>query len=145
MRPFNQLSPAQAERLAMLIEEAGEVIQAATKVLRHGYSSYHPDDPQWSNRELLQREIRDLLVVLELMANAGDRNTIYADDVLYEKAREKKLRYTHHQNDWLDDGVDPIRVALGRAYMAEQTSAWRQRREDLDEAMRLYLEEAQHG
>ena len=35
---FNKLTPAQAERLAILIEECGEVIQAATKILRHGYT-----------------------------------------------------------------------------------------------------------
>lgn len=36
---FNQLKPSEAERLACLIEECGEVIQAAGKILRHGYKS----------------------------------------------------------------------------------------------------------
>ncbi len=41
---FNRLTPAEAERLAMLAEEAAEVIQIVGKILRHGYASYHPDD-----------------------------------------------------------------------------------------------------
>lgn len=41
---FNGLTPAEAERLAMLSEECGEVIQIIGKILRHGYDSYHPDD-----------------------------------------------------------------------------------------------------
>jgi hypothetical protein len=38
---FNRLSDGQAERLAMMIEEAGEIAQAAAKALRHGLESYH--------------------------------------------------------------------------------------------------------
>ena len=41
MRPFNQLDCAAAERLAVLAEEAGEVVQAVTKILRHGYDRVH--------------------------------------------------------------------------------------------------------
>ena len=35
--PFNELSPAEVERLAILAEEMGEAIQVIGKVLRHGY------------------------------------------------------------------------------------------------------------
>lgn len=34
---FNGLSPAEVERLALLAEECGEVIQTVGKILRHGY------------------------------------------------------------------------------------------------------------
>ena len=34
--PFNGLTPAEAERLALLMEECGEVVQIIGKVLRHG-------------------------------------------------------------------------------------------------------------
>ena len=37
MNNFNQLTPAETERLAILAEECGEVIQAVGKILRHGY------------------------------------------------------------------------------------------------------------
>ena len=37
------MSAAQAERLAVLVEELGEAIQDAAKVLRHGATNSHPD------------------------------------------------------------------------------------------------------
>ena len=61
MDHFNGLSPAEAERLAMLAEECGEVIHIVGKILRHGYDSYHPADPTVTNRDLLGRELTDLL------------------------------------------------------------------------------------
>ena len=33
---FNNLTPGEAERLAILAEECGEVIQIIGKILRHG-------------------------------------------------------------------------------------------------------------
>lgn len=104
---FNGLSPAEAERLAMLAEECGEVIQAVGKVLRHGYESFHPDDLELSkgrmvpksgaesNRDKLTRELSDLVGVMFFME--GDVALI--DATAYEKAIEGKLQYTHHQTD----------------------------------------------
>ena len=45
MKHFNQLTPAEAERLALLLEELGEAQQAIGKILRHGYASTHPANP----------------------------------------------------------------------------------------------------
>jgi len=42
MEHFNNLNPAELERLAILAEEAAEVVQIANKIIRHGYASYHP-------------------------------------------------------------------------------------------------------
>lgn len=42
MEHFNQLTPAQAELLALLAEECGECVQAIGKILRHGYGSSNP-------------------------------------------------------------------------------------------------------
>ena len=38
---FNGLSESEQERLSILIEECGEVVQAACKILRHGYESFN--------------------------------------------------------------------------------------------------------
>lgn len=38
----NNLTPAEAECLAILIEECAEVQQIACKILRHGYDSCNP-------------------------------------------------------------------------------------------------------
>lgn len=89
---FNQLTPAEAERLAMLAEEAGEIVQAVGKVLRHGYSSTHPDGGP-DNRVLLHKEVSDLLAIAQTMVATGDLTQLSkAQDVW-----RKKLRYTHHQ------------------------------------------------
>jgi len=87
----------QAERLYMLIEECGEVIQAATKALRHGFESYHPDESvDITNRVQLEDEITDLRAVLEMMRQAKDLNMI-RDGVDLSSVINRKLRYTHYQ------------------------------------------------
>lgn len=98
--PFsNGLSPAQAERLAMLAEECGEVIQIIGKILRHGYASYHPDRRHTSNRELLAYELADVFAVAN-MIHARDRVLFYGTDDL-DAAWRKKLRFAHHQEEFL--------------------------------------------
>lgn len=92
--PFNGLSPAQAERLAMLAEECGETVQAACKILRHGYESTHPDGGP-TNRAALHREVSDICAVASAMNIAGDIGGILARDVA--PTWQVKLRFTHHQ------------------------------------------------
>lgn len=93
---FNGLTPAQAERIAMLMEEAGEIIHACGKVLRHGYESVNPDDHQSpSNRQHLNKEIRDFEAIVSMMKEAGDLWGHQPRSVA--EVVQKKLRYTHHQ------------------------------------------------
>lgn len=87
---FNKLSPEEAERLAYLIEEMGEALQYAGKVLRHGYESTNPDsNSKYSNRTMLEKELSDVLTTIKLMDDAGDlkpcRSTI-------------KYKWFHHQS-----------------------------------------------
>ena len=93
---FNKLTPAEAERLAMLAEECGEVIQIIGKILLHGYNSYHPDNVNVSNRDLLRNEIIDVSGIIERMFDVGDINDFDYYDM--KQSYEKKLRYSHHQN-----------------------------------------------
>lgn len=102
MRPegtphFNQLTPAEAERLACLAEECGEVIQVIGKILRHGFEDWSPlDVSQTTNRVNLEREIGDLSAVIDTMRFAGD-----VSDRGISKAADDKLaklaKWTHHQ------------------------------------------------
>lgn len=93
---FNDLSPAEAERLAMLAEEAAEVVQMVGKVLRHGYDSFHPMNPDGPrNRELLMKEIADFDAVKDLMYGAGDIDPATSSEMSF--ARNKKRKYAHHQ------------------------------------------------
>lgn len=92
---FNNLTPAEAERLAMLAEECGEVIQVIGKILRHGYESCHPVSGE-RNRDRLQAEVTDVLAVLVLMT--GTPSDITLGDIKDERyAVWRKLRYSHHQ------------------------------------------------
>lgn len=44
-----------------VIEEIGEVLQAIGKVNRFGLDNFHPDRPNSSNKEELEKELHDLL------------------------------------------------------------------------------------
>lgn len=103
MEHFNKLTPAQAERLAMLAEECGEVIQIVGKILRHGYDSCHPKNPKVTNRELLGRELLDLQTVAVTL-----RRDFVPDFSLHDmnKTWEKKLRFAHHQEELQDGGSE---------------------------------------
>lgn len=90
---FNRLSPAEAERLAMLAEECGEIIQVVGKILRHGYESHHPQNLHETNRDLLANEVCDLLAVVQMMdADFNVGGGLDPDDAI-----AKKLRFAHHQ------------------------------------------------
>jgi NTP pyrophosphatase (non-canonical NTP hydrolase) len=88
---FNKLSDAETERLALLSEECGEVIQAVGKILRHGYGSCHPVSGL-PNRESLERELGDIMTSLRLMNTAGDINI----DKVMDHAEAKELRIGRH-------------------------------------------------
>jgi len=92
---FNQLTPAQAERLALLAEECGEAVQAIGKILRHGYKSRHPDGGP-TNRGALERECGDVSHAIQRLIDAEDiDNTIITLRAL-EKS-ETVEHYLHHQ------------------------------------------------
>lgn len=95
----NGLYPAQAERLALLLEEMGEAQQAIGKILRHGYESVNPDLPPPAgdtNQANLEREIGDVLVAIDMMLAAGDIEQWALDDRKRVKAHKVK-QWLHHQ------------------------------------------------
>ena len=99
---FNQLTPAEAERLAILSEECGEVIQAIGKILRHGYDSKHPDGGP-TNRGQLELELGDILCIGRLMCNENDIRKSAIEDRAKTKPA-KLIKFTHHQSVvWCDD------------------------------------------
>ena len=89
------LTLAQIERLAMLAEECGEVVQAVGKILRHGYHSGSPFGGP-SNRVHLERELGDVRSLIAMMFAAGD---IRAGDVRHwQYLKDVNVRkWTHHQ------------------------------------------------
>lgn len=99
MDHFNQLTPAEQERLAIVIEECGEVVQAACKILRHGYESTNPKVVDCeTNRKALQRELGDLQHAILRMEEAEDVSTYAITTRRLEKPARIKP-YLHHQED----------------------------------------------
>lgn len=74
------------ELLVLLIEEAGEVIQAATKCLRFGYDTVGPDD-YGRNDLVLAHEVGDMLGIVDAL----DLDARYL-----ETSRENKLARAKH-------------------------------------------------
>lgn len=101
---FNGLTEAEAERLAILAEECGEVIQATMKILRHGYFRKDPDAAEavtggaaWeNNRESLERELVDLSHAMRRMEIEGDVNAARIVNRAASKPERIKA-YLHHQ------------------------------------------------
>lgn len=99
MSEFNGLTPAQEERLVLLQEEANEVGQAVAKVLRHGYESTNPDQPNSaSNRSHLQKELGQLHLASRLLCEAKD-----LQEDMITVGRQSKARtlpkWLHHQEN----------------------------------------------
>lgn len=95
----NKLTDAQIERLAILVEECGEVQQIIGKIIRHGYESYNPFDPQkTTNKRLLQKEVGDLLLAVELLTRSNDLDVTQIAWSNIDK-REKIKPYLHHQTN----------------------------------------------
>jgi NTP pyrophosphatase (non-canonical NTP hydrolase) len=96
---FNGLSPAEAERLALLAEECGECIQVIGKILRHGYESKNPFNLEGpTNREMLEKELADMSIAAQMMQDARDFSEYSLIEHL-ERKRESIKKYLHHQGD----------------------------------------------
>jgi hypothetical protein len=114
---INNLTPAQLERLALLLEEMGEAQQLIGKILRHGYWSFNPnDEDETPNHLLLEKELGDVLSALDRMAAAKDIDTLRVD---HHRARkhEKVRRYLHYQEDadsWRADDLRSTSTTAAR-------------------------------
>jgi NTP pyrophosphatase (non-canonical NTP hydrolase) len=88
---MNDLSAAQLERLALLSEECGEVLQVVGKILRHGWQVHGHE-----NRIALEHELGDLRWAIQMLIAADD----VWDSTIARFAAEKTpkaLPYLHHQ------------------------------------------------
>lgn len=94
---YNMLSPAEVERLAILMEEYSEVIHIGCKTLRHGFESKNPlAEHRGTNREQLQREIGDASAATSRMLRAEDISTEAIDAAAQFKLKYGN-KYLHHQ------------------------------------------------
>lgn len=90
-----------AELVEMIAEEAGEIVQACMKLLRHGPYSVNPDDPDaGNNRHQLTMEIAQLNGTVAHLLRTGflDHFAMAQEEpARYNKIMEGRA-YTHHQN-----------------------------------------------
>lgn len=97
-RAFNKLSKAEAERLHLLVEELSEAIQAACKILRHGYESSNPEIIHMTNNRYdLEKELGHVQNSVNMMLQSGDLEIRRIDMSKEIKAVEVR-RYLHHQD-----------------------------------------------
>jgi NTP pyrophosphatase (non-canonical NTP hydrolase) len=95
----NELTDAEAERLAVLLEEMGEAQQCIGKILRHGYESYNPvTRTDRTNRRELEQELGDVTFAIQQLANARDVSKLGIEMRVTDKAAKIKP-YLHHQVD----------------------------------------------
>ena len=94
---FNGLSESEQERLSVIMEEMGEMLQIIGKIQRHGYESYNPfDDSKTTNRELLEKELGDFYQGLDMLERAKDIDFMRVNKHI--QVRKKSIKkYLHHQ------------------------------------------------
>lgn len=91
----NELSPARAERLAVLLEELGEAQQAIGKILRHGYQSGWPV-ADGSNRRDLEKELGHVQYAVWMLIESGD--LAYSNIHKSKDLKETSIQqFLHHQ------------------------------------------------
>ena len=90
------LSPAEIERLSMLAEECGEVVQAVGKVLRHGWDCSSPYGSR-TNRVTLEREVGDVRAIVGLMLDSHDLHL--AEVQTWQRRKRAAVpKWTHYQD-----------------------------------------------
>jgi hypothetical protein len=92
---YNRLTPAETERLALLIEECAEVQHTACKILRHGYNSCFTATGQ-DNRSLLENKLGDLMFALRLMRHNGDMQGLLINQATERKVMSAATWLHHH-------------------------------------------------
>lgn len=93
---YSNLSPGYQERLALLMEECSEVIQACSKILRHGTEEGNPYVPGSNNVEDLQKEIGHVWLAIEMLTTNGEINQEQVIGSMYKKVHSID-KYLHHQ------------------------------------------------
>ncbi len=97
--PYNQLTDAEAERLAILSEELAEASKCIGKILRHGYESFDPTGKEpGTNREQLATELGQISAEIASIALIGDiHGGTYTNSWNKRQEKIKNKVYRHHQ------------------------------------------------
>lgn len=103
---FSRLNPAEIERLSILSEECGEVIQAISKILRHGFESDNEGKLPVSNRSHLAQEIGHVQFCIDWLVGASDVELIVIEQ--QRVLRPQRIQpYLHHNLIYRSSVVKP--------------------------------------
>lgn len=103
------MNEAELERLALLLEEAGEVQQVIGKILRHGWNSRYPITGT-TNREKFREEIIDLMAALSLLVQENDM--VLPTDEEFNATVARKNNWLHHNRMYPISDVDDLEEPL---------------------------------
>lgn len=93
---FNQLTPSEHERLAIVMEEMSEVCQVIGKILRHGYDDHSPSDKtRTTNRENLEKELGHVAYAVEQLIRHKDIAEYLVESSKQSK-RSSAWQWLHH-------------------------------------------------
>lgn len=70
MNKRDDLTDEQLYNLEVLVEEAGEIIQAKSKIIRFGLHDYHPKN-KMPNQQKLGMEIGNMLKMVDILVDQG--------------------------------------------------------------------------
>lgn len=101
---FNGLTNQEKELLTMMQEECGELIVAIAKIKRHGLYNHHPATGV-INLNAMVSEVTDVFAVSHMINDHFHNHleTVPLERFSISAAKERKLRYSHHQGYVPDD------------------------------------------
>jgi hypothetical protein len=97
---INKLTAAEAERLALLAKEMGDVIQLVGNIFLNGYEHESCAESDSTNRDFLEHHLGNVEHVIERLCNSKD---IDADDLHAQSERYARTigTFLNHQGDAL--------------------------------------------
>src|SRR5574344_877467 len=77
-----------------LMEEAAEVQQAVSKLIRFGSNNHNPKTPEQTNSDDIMTEYYQLQAVMELLQEKGKLPVLSTEEIKYiKKDKKQKLKY----------------------------------------------------
>lgn len=92
---MHHLPNDEIERLAWLLEESGEVVQAIGKIQRFGWHQPKPSNAEVTGLSMLTQEVGDLIAIINIMVERGDLKKEELEQAAARK-REKLKNYTKY-------------------------------------------------
>lgn len=92
----NNLTEAEIERIAKLIEECAEVQQVLAKILKWGYEHKKPDT-LYTNRYVLTEELADLENAVRLLVKYEDVQSVVISQMKFNKIARINKHLIHNQ------------------------------------------------